>query len=91
MRRTWQDANGASVHHLLDPATGHPLQKAIQATVVAGTAAWAEVFTKMVMVRGVAALEELDSVGLGARVVLSDRSAHCNKTWQCLELHCIRS
>lgn len=91
VRRAWQDTNGVSVHHLLDPATGRPLQETIQATVVAGTAAWAEVFTKMVMVRGVAALDELDSVGLGARVVLADRSAHCNETWHTLELQCIRS
>lgn len=89
MRRAWQDPNGVAVHHLLDPVTGQPVQETIQATVVAGTAAWAEVYAKLVMVRGVAALAELDSVGLGARVVLADRSVHCNKAWHSLELQCI--
>jgi thiamine biosynthesis lipoprotein len=91
MRRAWRDPNGASVHHLLDPATCRPIQEAIQATVVAGTAAWAEVFTKMLMVRGISPLEHLDSLGLGARVVLADRSVHCNDAWHSLELQCIRS
>ncbi len=91
MRRAWRDPNGAVVHHLLDPVTGRPLQELVQATVAAGTAAWAEVFTKMVMVRGVGALEALDELGLGARVVLVDGSVHCNAVWRTLELTCIRS
>lgn len=91
VRRSWYDSNGAPVHHLLDPATAQPLQETVQATVVAGTAAWAEVYTKMLMVRGVPALETLESLGLGARVVLIDGSAHCNDVWHTLELQCIPS
>ena len=51
--------DGEPLHHLLDPATGRPAHHAreiVAVTVVAGTAAWAEVWTKAVMVRGAAML-----------------------------------
>lgn len=91
MRRAWRDVAGNEAHHLLDPTTGRPLQGVAQATVVAGTAAWAEVYTKMLMMRGVVALEALNELGLGARVVVSDGVAHCNSVWSSLELACIRN
>jgi thiamine biosynthesis lipoprotein len=86
-QRSWTAADGRTVHHLLDPATGappvHPVaDSAIEATVVAGTAAWAEVWTKAVLVRGPqVALPLLDTLGLAARAVLADGHERCNDTW----------
>ena len=51
--------DGTALHHLLDPSTARPVhhdREIVAATVVAGTAAWAEVWTKAVMVRGEAML-----------------------------------
>ncbi len=84
LRRHWRDDAGAPVHHLLDPATGRPVHHAreiVAVTVVAGTAAWAEVWTKAVMVRGVATLEVLDGLGLGARVTYADATSSTNRAW----------
>jgi len=89
-RRAWRDPNGVVVHHLLDPATRLPVSQTAQATVVAGTAAWAEMFTKLLMVRGIAALDSLELQRLAGRVVLVDGSIHCNDAWNALELSCIR-
>jgi len=91
VRRAWNDSHGDPVHHLLDPGTGRPLRGLVQATVIAGTAAWAEVYTKLVMVRGVAALDTLQSIGLGGRVVLTDGTTHCNDVWHSMELQCTRN
>lgn len=85
-RRAWRDDNDNEVHHLLDPATGRPTaHEVVQVTVVAGAAAWAEVYTKLLMVRGIAALESLDRAGLGARVVFGDGTVRGNDVWQVLE------
>ncbi|CAN5643000.1 FAD:protein FMN transferase [soil metagenome] len=89
--RAWHDSNGVAVHHLLDPVTCRPVQATVQATVVAGTAAWAEVFTKLLMVRGITGLDGLDVHGLAGRLVLVDGSTHCNDSWRALELSCIRN
>ena len=51
-RRRWTH-EGHEVHHLIDPTTGDPARAGlIQVTVVAGSAAVAEVATKVFMVRG---------------------------------------
>lgn len=70
-------------HHLLDPATGAPshADELVQVTVVAGTAAWAEAFTKAVMVRGLGELARLDERSLGARAVTADGAVHTNDSW----------
>jgi FAD:protein FMN transferase len=87
-RRRWTGPSGRSVHHLLDPASGDPIgdlapTEVVQATVVAGTAAWAEVWTKAVLVDGPAtALPRLDTLGLPARVVFADGGARTNEAWQ---------
>ena len=91
VRRAWNDSHGDPVHHLLDPGTGRPLRGPVQATVIAGTAAWAEVYTKLVMMRGVAAFDTLQSIGLGGRVVLTDGTTHCNDVWHSMELQCTRN
>jgi thiamine biosynthesis lipoprotein len=85
LRRSWRADDGTEVHHLLDPATGRPARhdrEIVAATVVAGTAAWAEVWTKAVMVRGAAMLEGLDRLGLGAQLTYADRSIAFNDSWQ---------
>jgi thiamine biosynthesis lipoprotein len=47
--RTWPSDSGPRFHHLIDPVTHTPTRNGIVAcTVIAGTAAWAEVFTKVV-------------------------------------------
>ena len=84
LRRRWHDDDGSPVHHLLDPATGRSTQhdrEIVAVTVVAGTAAWAEVWTKAVMVRGAALLVALDQYGLGAQLTYADHSTVSNRSW----------
>jgi thiamine biosynthesis lipoprotein len=48
--RRWHHA-GSPMHHVVDPATGSPVDNGVVAvTAVAGTAWWAEVLTKAVLV-----------------------------------------
>lgn len=59
LKRRWTQ-NGATVHHLIDPRTGHSTSAdVVAATVVAGTAAWAEAFSKAPVVLGVAGCRPL--------------------------------
>ena len=52
-RRRWTDADGADVHHLVDPSTGRSAARPwTQVSVVAGSAWWAEVLTKVVFLDG---------------------------------------
>ena len=84
LRRCWHSDTGEAMHHLLDPQTGQPARHARQivaVTVVAGTAAWAEVWTKAVMVRGAAMLDVLDGHGLAAQLMYADRSTQENQSW----------
>jgi thiamine biosynthesis lipoprotein ApbE len=53
----------------------------VQATVIAGSGLWAEVFTKSIMVCGTAALQQLDGLGLAARAVLADGDVRCSDRW----------
>ena len=88
LRRRWRGDDGDSVHHLLDPTTGSPVRHArelVAVTVVAGTAAWAEVWTKAVMVHGAAVLDGLDEIGLGARVTYADATTTTNEAWSAFE------
>jgi FAD:protein FMN transferase len=88
LRRRWQADDGESVHHLLDPATGRPalqLKEIVAVTVIAGSAAWAEVWTKAVMVRGAAMLDVLDGHGLGARITYADATTSTNQAWKAFE------
>jgi thiamine biosynthesis lipoprotein len=84
LRRSWTADDGAAVHHLLDPETGLPVRhdrEIVAVTVVAGTAAWAEVWTKAVMVRGAAILPVLDRLGLGVHMTYADGSIAVNDSW----------
>ena len=82
--RRWLGSDGEAVHHLLDPATlrpAHHARQIVAATVVAGTAAWAEVWTKAVMVNGIAMLPVLDDRGLGAQITFADMTTVANRAW----------
>ena len=49
LQRQWTNTNGDTLHHILDPDTGQPVDNDIAAvTVVAGEAWWAEALTKAV-------------------------------------------
>jgi len=54
LQRQWTNTNGNTLHHILDPETGQPIDNDIAAvTVVAGEAWWAEALTKAVFTAGV--------------------------------------
>jgi thiamine biosynthesis lipoprotein len=83
-RRRWQASDGELVHHLLDPGTGRPThhqREIVAVTVIAGSAAWAEVWTKAAMVRGGAVLPALDQLGLGAQLTYADTTTETNRAW----------
>jgi thiamine biosynthesis lipoprotein len=80
--RRWVAPDGSPAHHLIDPRTGRPTRTPlVAATVVAGTAAWAEAWTKAVMVRGDDALDALDDLQLAALAVRTDGHVVVNRTW----------
>ena len=84
LRRRWETDDGESVHHLLDPTTGRPVlhdREIVAVTVIAGTAAWAEVWTKAVMVLGAGMLAALDELGLGAQVTYAGAATVTNQSW----------
>jgi thiamine biosynthesis lipoprotein len=84
LRRQWLDDEGERVHHLLDPTTRRPVhhsREIVAVTVVAGTAAWAEVWTKAVMVRGEVMLAVLDDYQLAAHMTYADSTTATNKAW----------
>ncbi len=89
LRRSWTAGDGQTVHHLLDPATGTPVHHAreiVAVTVIAGTAAWAEVWTKAVMVGGTSVLQTLDQLGLGAQVTYVDSTTAANRAWSAFDV-----
>jgi thiamine biosynthesis lipoprotein len=50
----WHDAEGRSLHHLIDPSTGEPGGDGLLAVTVAGAdPAWAEVWSKSLFLAGV--------------------------------------
>ncbi len=52
--RQWSDSEGRTLHHLLDAATGRPIDNGVAAvTVIAAEAWWAEALTKAVFGAGV--------------------------------------
>ena len=72
-RRVWQ-RGGRELHHLIDPETGTSAESdLLRATVVAGDAVSAEVWSKALYLRGsAAAAEEADRRGLPAVLVTTD-------------------
>ena len=71
--RTWT-TDGDVRHHLLDPTTLLSTATDVEScTVIAGTAAWAESFTKVAFSRGArAAIAEYERLGLAASIVTAD-------------------
>ena len=84
LRRWRGDVSHGDLHHLIDPATGTSTRTGLASvTVVAGTAAWAEAWTKAVMVEGTAStFGRLDALGLGACAVTLDGRLLTNETWK---------
>lgn len=82
-RRRWT-ADGAARHHLLDPDDGLPTdEEVVTVTVVAGTAAWAEAFTKVAFVRGAeAARAEYAAAGLAASVTTRTGAVLDTPAWK---------
>jgi thiamine biosynthesis lipoprotein len=86
LRRQWFTPEGVPAHHLLDPAVGHPtpagMDSPLHATVLSGTAVWAEVYATMVVVRGAEhTFAHLDELGIGARVVHGNGEVRTNGSW----------
>jgi thiamine biosynthesis lipoprotein len=85
-RRTWHQPGFGAAHHVLDPSTLRPtprgLDQIVQATVVAGSAAWAEVFATAVLVDAGRQLGELDHRRLAVRIVHGDGRATTNSAWR---------
>ena len=80
--RCWV-ADGERRHHLIDPSTRRPTDRDVVAcTVIAGTAAWAEAFTKIAFVRGVdVAIDQYETHGLAARVTTGDGGMRRTSAW----------
>ncbi len=86
LRRSWLSPDGLPAHHLLDPASGHPLpggfEAPVHATVLADSAMHAEVHATMAMVRGASsALPRLQLDGLGGRLVYGSGQSYTNAAW----------
>ncbi len=78
LERAWINRDRACLHHLLDPATGLPVDNDVAAvTVVAGEGWWAEALTKAVFTAGVSAgLDQL----VNASAVIVDTAGRCHAT-----------
>ncbi len=81
--RTWH-RDGFPRHHVLDPATlDSTVGDVVSCTVVAGTAAWAETFTKVPFVDGLGSgLDRLAELDLAASITTADGIHHTTPTWQ---------
>jgi len=82
-RRTWRQGD-ADRHHLVDPVTLAPSATGcIACTVIAGTAAWAEVFTKVAFARPLSvAIEILERRRLAASLTTDDGRRHVTAAWK---------
>jgi FAD:protein FMN transferase len=80
--RRWRQ-DGTDRHHLLSPATGAPADASVASvTVTAGTAAWAEAFTKVPFALGVVAgAVALDAAGVAALIVEDDGTETITGAW----------
>jgi thiamine biosynthesis lipoprotein len=94
--RSWTTPDGKRAHHIVDPETltstdTTDQHSVVLATVIGGTAAWSEVWTKALFVAPVTTtLARLDELGFASRVVLADASEQFNDVWRSYD-HQIRS
>lgn len=85
-------ATSGTVHHQIDPLTGHEVAgiagaaHLVQATVVAGSAAWAEAYATLAMVRGVDAVAMIERAGLAARLQFSDAAVVTTAAWSAFSI-----
>ncbi len=81
-RRQWV-TDGQHHHHLIDPVRQRPTDHGVHScTVVAGTGAWAEVFTKVAFVRGAdQAIEVYERRGLAAAVTTASGELRTTSAW----------
>ncbi len=76
--RRWTAPGGATVHHLIDPATGEPGGDGLQSvTLVGSDPAWAEVWSKALFLAGPRRIAgEARARGFAAWWIEADRSLH---------------
>lgn len=81
--RRWLRPDGSQAHHLLDSRTRIPSATGVAAcTVIAGSAAWAEAFTKVPFSRPLqSALELFNHHNLAALITTDDGAEHSTSTW----------
>ncbi len=82
-KRRWMSASGSERHHLIDPATARSAVTSIQTvTVIASTAARAEVLTKPGFLRPVADyLAWIPTRGAAALLIDADGAEHTTSNW----------
>ncbi|HEX2810928.1 MAG TPA: FAD:protein FMN transferase [Kineosporiaceae bacterium] len=81
LARRWH-RGGAVMHHLLDPATGRPVDPAWRtASVIATSCLAANTASTATVIMGARAVDWLDRRGLSARLVGSDGSVHLLGDW----------
>ncbi len=74
---------GEPQHHLIDPATGRPVEGPWRdVTVAAASCLAADVAAKAALLLGAAGPSWLDRRGLGGRFVDHDGAVHLNETWR---------
>jgi thiamine biosynthesis lipoprotein len=81
--RTWT-RDGERRHHLVDPRTLRPADTdAVSCTVIAGSAAWAEAFTKVAFTETIpSSLARFDERGLAASITGNDAVDHTSHAWK---------
>lgn len=87
LARRWETDDEVESHHIIDPATHRPLPETADrpqlATVVASSAAWAEVFTKAVLVAGWdTGLRLVESRGMAAAILTHGGCELANNAWR---------
>lgn len=87
--RTWHTESGLQHHHLIDPVTLTPTRNGIVAcTVIAGTAAWAEAFTKVAFAAHDIhmATRQLEQFHLAALLTDEDGNEYTTANWEDFEI-----
>jgi FAD:protein FMN transferase len=86
--RTWASGSGEQLHHIIDPATGHPARVCWRTvSVAAGTCTDANTASTAAIVRGAAAPGWLQAAGLPARLVRPDGSVVTTAGWPADQAH----